>query len=111
MRDKQSSLRPALKGGWKLPYLERHRRRLACANKPGCRKFLQEFAAKERLSLEILRGGYVWLFRLDGEYFAAWLPYDAKLKFSQGRSFHCHDVIQVSHEIRLKLRNQQRKAG
>jgi hypothetical protein len=112
MRHKPSSRKPALKGGWKLPYLERHLRRLAVANRPGCRKFLQEFAASERLELEILDGGRTWLFRRQGRLFASWKPYSAALRFkSQRDTFHCHDCFQAKHEIQLRLHGPKSKTA
>ena len=103
MRHKPSSRKPALRGGWKLPYLERHQRRLAVANRPGCRKFLYEFAAREGLELEIIDAGRTWLFRRNGRFFASWKPYSAALRFSRRDTFHVHDCFQAKHELQLRL--------
>lgn len=107
MRHKRSSRKPALRSGWNLPYQERHQRRLAIANLPGCRKFLQEFAAREHLDLFLHDGGRVWFFKKKGrrgKRVAIWKPYSAALKFdSRKDTFHCHDCFQVAHEIYLRL--------
>lgn len=114
MRHKPSSRKPALKGGWKLPYLERHLRRLAVANRPGCRKFLQEFAASERLELFIYDDGRVWYFKKrgrSGKRVARWKPYSAALMFDRSDVVHCHDCFQVAHEIQLRLHGPKSKTA